>query len=95
MKNYTIDNPEFSSNITICETTDTNHADNINAAPIQLLQNTLSNRAIIARLVKYTYDSTNGRIINLLPFDYDNGTLSVPDGMGHFEGDTLVLTDLI
>lgn len=41
MKNYTNDSPHFSESISITETTDAAHADNINAAPKQLLQNTL------------------------------------------------------
>lgn len=41
MKDYTVDSPVFSDSIKIVETTDTNHADNINAAVKQLHQNTL------------------------------------------------------
>ncbi len=44
MKSYTVSEPKFAKNITIPETTDTNHADNINSGPKQLLQNTLVNR---------------------------------------------------
>lgn len=50
--------------------------------------------SFITRLVKYSYDSSTGRITNLLPFDYDNGKLTVPDGMGHFDDNRLVLTDI-
>ena len=42
MKDYTTESPVFSDTIKIVETTDTNHADNINAAVIQLHQNTLA-----------------------------------------------------
>ncbi len=49
---------------------------------------------IIARLLRYSYDQDNSRITNLLPFDYDNGKLTVPDGMGHFDDNRLVLTDI-
>lgn len=62
MESYTIDTPEFSTNITISETTDTNHADNINIAPKQLLQNTLVNRDNIEALqqaVQEVYQNAN------------------------------------
>lgn len=62
MESYTIDTPEFSTNITISETTDTNHADNINTAPKQLLQNTLVNRDNIEALqqdVQEVYQNAN------------------------------------
>lgn len=52
MKSYTSNNPEFSENIIIPETTDTNHADNINSAPKQLLQNTLENRSKILEVLE-------------------------------------------
>ena len=41
MKDYKNDSPVFSDSISITETTDAAHADNINAAPKQLLANTL------------------------------------------------------
>lgn len=94
MKDYTNNNPVFSEKIRITEPTDPAHADNINAAPIQLLQNTLSNRMLISKLLRYSYNSSTGRITNLLPFDYDNGKLVIPDGMGHFDDNRLVLTDI-
>ncbi len=47
MKNYTTSKPMFSESIEIVETTDPAHADNVNAAPKQLLQNTLDNRKLI------------------------------------------------
>ena len=50
MKNYTTSTPVFSENIEIVETTDSAHADNVNAAPKQLLQNTLFNRDQISKL---------------------------------------------
>lgn len=59
---------------------------------VQLQIDNLS--AILFRLVKYSYDQNNSRITNLLPFDYDNGKLVIPDGMGHFDDNRLVLTDI-
>jgi len=50
MKDYTNGTPVFSKSIKITETTDPAHADNINAAPKQLLQNTLANRSAIESL---------------------------------------------
>ena len=41
MKDYTNNTPEFNRSITITEETDPGHADIINAAPKQLLENTL------------------------------------------------------
>ena len=41
MKDYTNKSPKFSATIRITETTDPGHADNINEAPEQLLQNDL------------------------------------------------------
>lgn len=40
MRDYKNDSPAFSESIPITESTDAAHADNINAAPKQLLQNT-------------------------------------------------------
>ena len=51
MKKYTVDpkTAAYSESIEITETTDTNHADNINQAPKQLMANTAENhRRIIA-----------------------------------------------
>ncbi len=50
MKKYTNAAPAFSESIQVVETSDPAHADNINAAPIQLLQNTLANRQKINAL---------------------------------------------
>ena len=52
MKEYTAQNPVFSESVQITETSDPAHADNINAAPTQLLQNTLANRKEIEELKK-------------------------------------------
>ncbi len=50
MKPYTAINPVFHDTIQITETSDSAHADNINAAPKVLLENTLSNRQAIEEL---------------------------------------------
>lgn len=52
MKNYTSPDPKFSDKILIVETTDPAHADNINAAPEQLLQNTIVNKKNIDVVTK-------------------------------------------
>ncbi|MCD8208775.1 MAG: hypothetical protein LUD72_12620 [Bacteroidales bacterium] len=44
MKSYTVTDPTFHESITITETTDPAHADNVNAAPMQIYENTLWNR---------------------------------------------------
>ena len=41
MKTYTVEEPKFSESLPITETTDTSHADNINAGPKQAFENTL------------------------------------------------------
>ena len=50
MKPYTESEPVFSESIQVTEPTDPAHADNINAGPKQLLQNTLVNRKEIEDL---------------------------------------------
>lgn len=50
MKEYTKTNPVYSPKIKVVETTDPAHADNVNAAPKQLLENTMANRQSIERL---------------------------------------------
>lgn len=51
MKNYTVENdPVFSESIRVTETSDPAHAENINAAPKQLLENTLANKAAIEEI---------------------------------------------
>lgn len=41
MKSYTNKNPEFADTIEIMETTDTNHAENVNVTTRQLMDNTM------------------------------------------------------
>lgn len=50
MKSYTVESPAFSDSIQITETTDMAHADNINAGPKQLLENTLANKESIDKI---------------------------------------------
>lgn len=50
MKPYTENEPVFSEFIQVTEPTDPAHADNINAAPKQLLQNTLVNRKAVQEM---------------------------------------------
>ena len=52
MKDYTSNNPIFSEKIKIVEVSDPGHADNVNPAPMQLLQNTLANRKAIENIGK-------------------------------------------
>lgn len=64
MKTYTNSSPVFSRNISIVETSDPAHADNVNAAPKQLLQNTLANRDLIQRTrLSIHYDQENEAIV--------------------------------
>lgn len=52
MKEYKNASPQFSDTIRIVETTDSNHADNINAGVVQTFQNTLYNRENIKELTE-------------------------------------------
>lgn len=52
MKEYSTADPEFSNKIMITESTDPAHADNINQAPMQLLQNTIVLNNLIENLNK-------------------------------------------
>ena len=62
MKKYTVDpkTAAYSESIEITETTDTNHADNINAAPKQLMANTAENTGAssLSKPVRYRPHST-------------------------------------
>ena len=54
MKNYTSSSPVFSDNVTILETTDTNHADNFNRSTKQLLDNNIRLKNAINKCEKIT-----------------------------------------
>lgn len=56
MKEYSVENPEFSETVQILEPTDSNHADNFNVATEMLYQNTLHNRDEIKELKKCVSD---------------------------------------
>ena len=58
MKEYTSSTPVFSESIRITDTKDPGHADNVNAAPKQLLQNTLCNRQMIEQMQLSEVDIT-------------------------------------
>ena len=66
MKKYTVDpkTATYSESIEITETTDTNHADNINQAPKQLMANTAENHRRIIAIenckVQAAFDETDG-----------------------------------
>ncbi len=70
MKDYTVTNPQFSDTIQIPETTDTNHADNINHAPLQIYENTmvLKNGALPA-------DYVEGNAYSVGDYVLHNGTV--------------------
>ena len=56
MKDYTSSEPNFSLTIQVVETTDPAHADNINAAPKQLIQNDIVLASILdADLVEMAF----------------------------------------
>ena len=92
MKDYTSLEPVFSSVIKVVETTDPAHADNINAATKQLLQNTIANRNILRGLCGFTYEGDE-LLYNILGSSYDKESLIIPASMAIVEEDeTLLLT---
>lgn len=66
MKDYKVnqDNAVFSETIKVTEPTDTNHASNINAGPMKLLENTVANRREIIALqnakAQLAFDESDG-----------------------------------
>ncbi len=66
MKAYTVDSKSaaYRSSIQETETTDTNHASNINAGPRQIFENTVANRRDITALqnakVQFALNATDG-----------------------------------
>lgn len=91
MKDYTNKNPVFSRTLEIAEESDPAHADILNATSMQLMQNTLSNRDLLNTFMRYSYDSDRKCVVQMLPFDCDNGTIKIPDGMGRVSGNVLIL----
>ena len=60
MKEYKNASPQFSDAIRIVETTDSNHADNINAGVVETFQNTLYNRESIKELAEKATELAGG-----------------------------------
>lgn len=59
MEIYQPQNAVFSRSIPITETTDTNHANNINAAPKQLIENDI---ALDEKIDSYGYSIVDGKL---------------------------------
>lgn len=95
MKDYTNKTPVFSESIRVTEVSDPAHADNINEAPKQLLQNTLANRNLIMNLsgiiCSYSYFADIETISCIVPHSYADETLQFPNGMAYMDGETVVL----
>lgn len=91
MKEYKNTSPAFSQSIFVVETTDPAHADNINVATTQLLQNTLSNREIIISLLGWIYNEDQEVVITALAQGYSGGTMKIREGMASVTGESLVL----
>lgn len=92
MKSYTNADPVFSDTIQITEITDPAHADLINEAPIQLLQNTLVLSSIIGALMAISISDTTLILPNSIAAYYQDETLFLPDGMVSVEDETLELS---
>lgn len=71
MKDYTSANPEFSDKISIIETTDPGHAENVNISTKQLLQNTLVLKDMIKAGGPPEYEEK----------DYEKGAYCTKDGV--------------
>lgn len=91
MKDYTNDNPVFSRNLKIAQTSDPAHAEVLNITSMQLMQNTLSNRNLLNAFMHYSYDSDRECVIEMLPLDYENEKIKIPNGMGSVNEETLIL----
>lgn len=92
MKEYTSNEPVFSPVIHVVETSDPAHADNINAAPMQLLQNTIANRLAIAGLLGFTYEG-NGILRNIIGCVYDEEMLIIPSELATVDGEVITLSE--
>lgn len=91
MKDYTTSTPAFSKSIKILETTDPGHADNVNVTTMQLLQNALSNRALINALIGWVYNEDSGAVISMLPQDFSSEKLTIREGMASISGEIMSL----
>ena len=67
MKDYTNSSAEFSNTIKILETSDTNHADNINTTTKQLLDNTIANNREITSAKNKLETIEEGAEVNVQP----------------------------
>lgn len=67
MKDYTNSNAGFSNKIKILETSDTNHADNINTTTRQLLDNTVANNREITTVKNKLGTIASGAEVNVQP----------------------------
>lgn len=85
MKDYTTDQPEFSASIQVVETTDPAHADNINAATKQLLQNTLVLSSILGGILAVTVNEGVLCLPRVLDTGYSDETLVLPDGVMKYD----------
>lgn len=92
MKEYTSNEPVFSMSINVVEKTDPAHADNINAAPKQLLQNTIANRLAIAGLLGFSYIG-NEMLRNIIGCVYDREVLMIPPEIVSVDGEVMTLAD--
>lgn len=92
MKEYTSNEPVFSAAIQVVETTDPAHADNINAAPKQLLQNTIANRLAIAGLLGFSYIGSE-MLRNIIGCVYDGEMLMIPEEVASVDGEVITLAE--
>lgn len=79
MKSYTSTKPSFSNKIKVTEPTDRAHADNINAAPKQLLENTLVLASVLGGMLDVAVTDGTLRLPVALDAQFSRGTMEFPE----------------
>lgn len=102
MREYTSNDPVFSESISVTETSDPAHADNINRAPMQIFQNTLCNRKAIEEVEKRAgstpeYSEDESEVYKIGVYRLYNGVLyrCIKDTSGEWDPECWEKTDAL
>lgn len=102
MREYTSNDPVFSESISVTETSDPAHADNINRAPMQIFQNTLCNRKAIEEVEKRAgstpeYSEDESEVYKIGVYRLHNGVLyrCIKDTSGEWDAECWQQTDAL
>ena len=102
MREYTSNDPVFSESISVTETSDPAHADNINRAPMQIFQNTLCNRKAIEEVEKRAgstpeYSEDENEVYKIGVYRLHNGVLyrCIKDTSGEWDPECWEKTDAL